>query len=182
MGLADPHAQSILGCPSANAAPEQPTPSGTAPVSTPLNILAQRLAHAGSCTCRTPCTTLTQRKGHTHTLPSTSTCYCTSLRKGMIHVNLPNRPWQTYPLDGNLQTHNPGRSGTPHITHPTRFLHTHLLGGRPRPHGAFAHELPLTDTAGTCTHPRQAAAHPRHGQPLPHASPDGLPHTLLPGS
>lgn len=33
----------------------------------------------------------------------------------------------------------------------------------PRP---FAHVLPLAGTAGTCTHRRLAAAHPRHGQPF----------------
>lgn len=110
MGLTDPHTQSILSCPSANAPPEQPTPSGTAPTPTPLHIPAQRLPHAGSCICRTPCTTLTQRKGYTHTLPqqapSTSTGYCTSLRKGMMHANSSNRTLHTYPLDGNLQTHS----------------------------------------------------------------------------
>lgn len=176
MGLADPHAQSILGCPSTDPAPERPTPPGTAhPNPAPhtctetgtRGVLHNPHTEKGSHTEPAPA------GSPTHTLLSTSTGYCTSLRKGMIHVNSPNRPWHTYLLDGNLETHDP-RSGTPHITHPSRFLHTHLLGGRPY------------GPTGICTRifntPDRLLHTPPRTQPLPHASSDGLPHTLLTGS
>lgn len=90
MGLTDPQGQSILGCPSADAAPEQPAPSGTALIPTPLHILAQRLAHAGSCTCRTPCTEgfspHTEKRLHTHPAPAGSHTHPALHLDGLLHL------------------------------------------------------------------------------------------------
>lgn len=86
MRLADPQAQSILGCPSANAPPEQPTPSGTTLIPTRSACLHKHwhtrvLGHAG------PLARPSHRERVTHTpCPSRLSHTRTALHlNGLLH-------------------------------------------------------------------------------------------------